>query len=132
MGPPVLRDAGEDATDVYLVGVRESTDPQSWTLLFMECLDAQDGQEIELGMDTYCLVVDPGQATSYGGVIDYRIDRETLRLTLTDQAAEALGMPVQTAFALDLTPPQIDILERGLIRVLTSGRAEVIPRALRA
>jgi hypothetical protein len=72
-------------------------------------------------------VFDPGQATYHGGVVDYRLDRGTLRLTLTDQAAEALGMPVETVFALDLTPVQVDTLERGLIRVLTSGRADAIP-----
>ena len=35
--PPVLRDAGEVDDEVYVVGVRESTDPQAWSLLFMEC-----------------------------------------------------------------------------------------------
>ena len=60
--PTVLRDAGEDDGDVYVVGVRESADPMSWTLLFMEPYDMADEQEIALGMDTYCLVVDPGQS----------------------------------------------------------------------
>jgi hypothetical protein len=48
--PDVLRDAGEDEdTSVYVVGVRESLDPDSWSLLFMECYDAEDEQEISLG-----------------------------------------------------------------------------------
>src|SRR6185436_4563776 len=89
--PPVLRDAGEDDSEVYVIGVRESTDPQSWSLLLMEFDedennennededDEDDEEEVddELerddGMDTYCLVVDPGQATYYGGVIECEI-----------------------------------------------------------
>jgi hypothetical protein len=57
--PPVLRDAGDDDGDVYVVGVRESTDPQSWSLLLMECYDEdadnEDADELEQddGMDTY-------------------------------------------------------------------------------
>jgi hypothetical protein len=39
-------------------------------------------------------------------------------------------MPVDTSFALDLTPPQVDLLGRGLVRVLTSGRADAVPQRL--
>jgi len=41
-----------------------------------------DEQEISLGMDTYCLVVDPGQWTVYGGVVECQLsdDRLVLRL----------------------------------------------------
>jgi hypothetical protein len=43
--PPVLRDAGEDDGEVYVVGIRESVDPQSWSLLLMECDDADNADE---------------------------------------------------------------------------------------
>jgi hypothetical protein len=58
----VLRDAGEAAEGGHVLGVRETRDAESWSMLFMECIDAEDKQEVALGMDTYCLVVDPGQA----------------------------------------------------------------------
>jgi hypothetical protein len=134
--PPVLRDAGEDDSEVYVIGVRESTDPQSWSLLLMEFdeddeEDADDELERDDGMDTYCLVVDPGQATYYGGVIECEIAGTELRLVLSEDAASTLGMPQRTQFILDLSPHQREMLGRGLQRVLTSGRADAVPRLLR-
>jgi hypothetical protein len=128
--PAVVSDVGEDDSDVYVVGIREAGTPDSWSLLFMECYDAEDPQEIDLGMDTYCLVVDPGQATCYGGVRECELGGGRLRLALTEEAAGRLGMPVDTNFALDLTPQQVDQLGRGLARVLTSGRADAVPQRL--
>lgn len=49
----------------------------------MECHDAEDEQEIALGMDTSCLVVDPGQATAYGGVRECELTERRLRLVLS-------------------------------------------------
>lgn len=126
----VLRDAGEDDSDVYVVGVRETMEPGSWSLLFMECLDADDEQDVEFGMDTYCLVVDPGQATHYGGVRECEIRGSELRLVLAKDAAETLGLPVEQRFVLDLPAHQLDLLGRGLRRVLTSGRQDAIPHCL--
>jgi hypothetical protein len=136
--PPVLRDAGEDDSEAYVIGVRESTDPQSWSLLLMEfddedADDEEDADELERddGMDTYCLVVDPGQATYYGGVLECEITGTELRLVLSEDAASTLGMPQRTQFILDLPPNQREMLGRGLQRVLTSGRADAIPQLLR-
>jgi hypothetical protein len=128
--PAVIGDVGEDDTDVYLIGIRESDAMDSWSLMFMEPYDAEDPQEIELAMDTYCLVVDPGQATRYGGVRECELGNGRLRLALTAEAAGSLGMPVDTSFDLELTPQQVDMLGRGLARVLTSGRADEIPQRL--
>jgi len=128
--PAVIRDVGEDDSDVYVIGLRETTDPDSWSLLLMECYDAEDPQETNLGMDTYCLVVDPGQATHYGGVRECELDGGRLRLKLTEEAAKTLDMPVDTNLALDITPQQVDLLGRGLIRVLTSGRPDAVPEPL--
>jgi Immunity protein 10 len=137
--PPVLRDVGEDDSEVYVIGVRESTDPQSWSLLLMEFDEEDEGEEGDAdeelerddGMDTYCLVVDPGQATYYGGVIECEIAGSELRLVLSEDAASTLGMPQRTQFILDLPPHQRAMLGRGLQRVLTSGRADAVPQLLR-
>lgn len=117
----VLRDAGEDDGEVYVVGVRETTDAESWSLLFMECHDSDDEQEIQLGMDTYCLVVDPGQATHYGGVLECGITGAELRLVLAEDAAAALSLPRENRFVLDISPYQLELLSRGLRRVLSSA-----------
>lgn len=129
--PSVLRDAGEGYDgEVYIVGIRESTDPDAWSLQIQECLDAADPQEIELGDDTYCLVVDPGQATFYGGVRECEITAGLFRLVLTEEAAEALGMPKHTTFELELPEDQHRVLRRGLAKVLTCGRVGERPRRL--
>lgn len=128
--PAVIGDVAEDDSDVYMIGIREADAPGSWSLLFMEPCDAEDPQEIQLGMDTYCLVVDPGQATCYGGVRECQLGGGQLRLTLTTEAAVTLSMPVDTRFILELTPQQADQLGRGLARVLTSGRAGEVPQRL--
>jgi hypothetical protein len=128
---PVLRDAGEDDGDVYVVGVRESTDSEAWSLLFIECCDLSNEQDIALGMDTYCLVVSPGQATHYGGVRECELTNGELRLLLSEDAAATLEMPPTARFVLELPSHQHELLRRGLRRVLNSGRADAIPQRLR-
>ncbi|NES16772.1 MULTISPECIES: Imm10 family immunity protein [Micromonospora] len=121
---------GDDDSEGYVLGVRESTEPGSWSLLFMECGDDLDDQEIDLGWDTYCLVVDPGQATYYGGVLACRVTDRHLYLRLTSDAAETLGLPTELTFALELPSDRISLLKRGLTRVFTSGRANAQPGTL--
>jgi hypothetical protein len=48
--PAVIGDVSEDDSDVYMSGIRETDAPDSWSLLFMEPYDAEDPQEIQLGM----------------------------------------------------------------------------------
>lgn len=129
--PAVIGDVTEDDSDVYMIGIRETSAPDSWSLLFMEPPGAEDPQDIQLGMDTYCLVAGPGQATCYGGIRECELGSGRLHLKLTAETAGTLGMPVDTSFALELlTPQQIDLLGRGLARVLTSGRASEVPQRL--
>jgi hypothetical protein len=119
--PDVLRDAGEDDGDIYVVGVRESLAPEAWSLLFIECDEDEDEE-------TYCLVVDPGQATFYGGVVSCEIsDSLLLLLRLSEEAAENLGTPSDMRFTLALDPAKLAMLRRGLFRVLTSGRSDAVP-----
>jgi hypothetical protein len=129
--PTVLAEAGEDDSDVYVLGLRHSAgEPQSWSLMFMECYDADDEQDVALGMDTYCLVVDPGQATAYGGVSQCVVAEGHLRLVLATDTARALGTPTELDFTLAMDDEQIEMVKRGLTRVLTSGRGNAVPSLL--
>jgi len=128
--PDVLRDAGEDDTNVYAVGIRESLILRSWSLMFMECYDAEDEQNISLGTDTYCLVVDPGQWTVYGGVVECELSDDRLILRLTERAAEKLRTPTDIRLGLALDSAKLEVLRRELRRVLTSGRVNAVPRRL--
>jgi hypothetical protein len=96
----------------------------------MECYDAEDEQNISLGMDTYCLVVEPGQRTVYGGVLECELSDDRLILRLTERAAERLGTPTEMGFRLALDSAKLEVLQRGLLKVLTSGRANAVPQRL--
>src|SRR5215467_2698108 len=129
--PDVLRNAGEDENDNgYVVGVRESLDSEAWSLMFMASNRAADEQEISLGWDTYCLVVDPGQWTVYGGVVECELSDDRLILRLTERAAEKLRTPTDIRLGLALDSAKLEVLRRGLRRVLTSGRANAVPQRL--
>lgn len=121
----MLRDAGEDDDGDYLVGVRESTDAESWTLVFLECFDADHERETAPGIGSYCLVVDPGQRTCHGGVVECAVSDNELLLRLTERAADALGTPTDMRFALAVDADKLAALRRGLARVLTAGRPAV-------
>jgi hypothetical protein len=79
------------------------------------------------GMDTYCLVVDPGQATSYGGVLEREVTDRHLRLALAEGAAADLGLPMRSEFSLELIEDHLATVRRGLRRVLASGRPDAVP-----
>ena len=128
--PEVIADAGEFEEYVYVVGIRESATPDAWSMLFQECFDEDDEQEIKLGMDTYCLVVDPGQRTVYGGVLAYQIDSDHLRFVLSQETADTLELPAELTFSLRLAPDVLEMLSKGLERVFTSGRPDAFPERL--
>ena len=129
-----IRDVQDSNDDIYVLGLRENTLPNSWSLLFMEAEEDSDGDEL----DSYCIVVDPGQATSYGGVVSCEIQptpelspaHHILRLRLTTEAATELEIPTDTTLALELDDNGLALLRRGLRRVLTSGRHADIPATL--
>lgn len=69
-----------------------------------------DEQDVALGMDTHCVVVDG--ATYYGGVVSWRLEGRMLTIELSEAAAVDLGI-------------------RCLRIVLPDGGAEIADVALR-
>ncbi|MBQ0895601.1 hypothetical protein KBX37_21295 [Micromonospora sp. U56] len=142
--PSVLRGAVEAEHHGYILGLYEDSDREFWSLQFMECIEP-DEQDRASGTDAYCLAAGwDGQWICYGGVVECEIgaedqptlplmppsDRSELRLALTPQAAEMLHLPTSVRFALHLTPEQLLMVKRGLVRVLTTGRPDATPRLL--
>ncbi len=127
---PTLTDVQTDTSDTFIIGIRENTDPQAWSLVLFEAEDDLDDQDRDLGMDSYCLVIEPQHATVYGSVLECELQDTTLRLRLTDDAATILGLPTDATFPLQLPPAQMNTLRTGLRRVLTSGRPNNHPRLL--
>ncbi|RKN58757.1 hypothetical protein D7193_09600 [Micromonospora costi] len=141
----MLRDAAEAHDLVYILGIREKPIAESWSLIFQECSGASEEDESR-GGDTYWIGVGRyGQWGCYGEVIECELtpsrqptlpimppsDTTDLRLVFTDQTAMDLRLPTEVHFTLRLPDQQLQIIKRGLVRVLTSGRPSSCPRLLR-
>jgi hypothetical protein len=127
----VIRTVAESDDDVYVLGLRAGDDP--WSLLLMEADPDGDPDALHSDdeFDSYCLVVDPGQMTVYGGVVEAELMGDFLRLTLTQVAAETLEMREEELLQLSIPESQREVLGRGLTRVLTSGALAFRPALLR-
>ncbi len=117
----VLRKVQDDDGDHYLIGLRESPEPTSWSIIFMESDADPDDEDIEMGMDSYCIVVDPGQATWYGGVRECQLDGNQLSMTLDSDASVALGLAERTTLELLVSQDDLAMVRNGLKRVFSSG-----------
>ncbi|MFD6826765.1 Imm10 family immunity protein [Streptomyces sp. NPDC060085] len=102
----------------------------NWVFSFQGYFDEMGEVGDRLGMDTYCLVVDPGQRTCYGGVVECLAVNSELRLVLTEEAADALKVPPNLSFTLRLPVEELAILKAALSKILTSGRSDAIPEHL--
>jgi hypothetical protein len=70
-----------------------------------------DQQDRDLGMDTYCLVIN-ASATHYGGISGWLISGDILELVLQPGAAQALDPP--HLLRIPLTPAEIQLVEERL------------------
>jgi Immunity protein 10 len=127
LGPPsTFRHAGEsEAENVYVVGMSEHPGGEGRVITFQ--VDLEDSDED----DTYCVVLDPGQHTVYGGITECVIEDGTLRLSLSPEAADELGVEPHLRFHLTLDRDQLALVSAGLRRVLTAGRPDARPHLLR-
>ncbi|MFI0241741.1 Imm10 family immunity protein [Streptomyces sp. NPDC016845] len=121
-----------DADDCLMAGVAESDDEDAFSLLFMCDFDEPDAQEVSLGMNTHCLIT-PDQGTAYGCVQEVRLDDDVLRVSLSPESLDDLGLtdPVVEA---RLQAPAEDLarLRAVLPRVLRYGRPDARPRWISA
>jgi hypothetical protein len=125
---PVLTNVQADESDSFVIGLRENTTPQAWSLMLIEAEEDPDDKDLGLSIDSYGLVTYPGQATTHGGVLECELRDTSLRLRLTTSAAEVLGLPPDTTFPLDVSPAQMATLRHGLRRVFASGTPGKRPR----
>ena len=123
--------AGVDDSDCLVAGVAERSDGTGRELIFQAPLEPPDQQDVESGMDTYCLVTEE-QGTAYGCVRELTIDGERMRLLLRDDALEDLDLPdVAIEVRLEVDTQSLDPLREMLRRILTYGRQSARPSVLR-
>lgn len=103
-----------EENDVLVVAFRY---PDSGsTIEFAQDLGEADPQDSALGMDTYSICVDAG-LVFYGGVEGWALVGDSLAFTLTEAAAEALG--VERKHTLSLVPSfDFALLSASLARVM--------------
>ena len=66
-----------------------------------------DEQEVAAGLDTYCVSTQTG-AVHYGGVDSWSLEGDELRLALTAEAADAVG--VDGGFLIQVPPDSVQNL----------------------
>jgi hypothetical protein len=117
---------GYPQDETLCAGVSEAEDGNSMALTFLCSLFEPDGQDVQLGMDTYCLVT-PDQGTVYGGVREVVL-RDGLLGVVAPDSLEALrlGDPVIEA-SLAVDAEAVEQLREGLRRILSYGRADAYP-----
>jgi immunity protein 10 of polymorphic toxin system len=116
----------------FTVGLSEDEDGMARSLVFQCCSREPDGQDIRLGLDTYCTITECA-AVHYGGVDEVTLNGHALRLVFGATASAELGLDGESAaFDLDLDIPssQLVTLADGFRRVFGYGNPEQRPRVL--
>jgi hypothetical protein len=121
----------EDSDHACLsAGVSENLDGTGFALIFQCSLREPDEQDVALGMDSYC-VVTAEQGTDYGCVTEVILKDNLLRVVVTPEATEPLGLDdTEIEATLDLDGDVIEQLRDGLRRILNYGRLSARPTTL--
>lgn len=105
-----------DDLNAFVIVFAEKEDGTGHRLEFQRSLQ-HDDQDAALGMDTYCLCSSNG-ATYYGGIAAWSINPAGLDLTLHQNAASTLGVPVRFRVGFLLPEGGLPRLGASLRRVI--------------
>ena len=122
---------GEDHDGGYRwAGVSEHPDGDGQALIFQCGLDEPDEQDVELGMDTYCLTTSAGGA-AYGCVTEAVLDGRRLRVVVASDACEPLGWQgPEIVVDIEVEDQRIEVFRGALRAVLGYGRVDARPGVL--
>ncbi len=123
LGPPTtLRHVGEHTGDgVYLIAAGENPDGGGRAITIQTDPHQPDEQPAE-PTGVYCITLEPGHATHYGGITSYKISGRRLHIQLTPAAASDLRVDPSLTFALHLDDQQLATLHAGLQRTPSTHR----------
>lgn len=107
--------------------MREAGD-EGHFFIFQGDLEEIDESERAMGWDTYHVNIDD-EETNYGGIVRCVMDRESLRIEFSPEAADALDTS-ELSLALELTDAELSEAARYLRMILLSGRASEHPELL--
>jgi hypothetical protein len=112
-----IEESNLDQTFMVSLAEQENGAGESITIAIMLVNSQQD---IDLGLDTYCVSNGWG-ATVYGGITAYRMDDRRLTLYLSQDAARRLKTRRTFVIDLQIGDDDIEKLRRGLARILGVG-----------
>jgi hypothetical protein len=116
----------------FTVALSEDEDGMARSLVFQCSSRAPDGQDIRLGLDTYCTITECA-AVHYGGVDEVTLNGRALRLVFGATATAELGLDGESAafdLDLDIPPGQLPAVADGFRRVFGYGNPEQRPRVM--
>jgi hypothetical protein len=109
----------EDA-DTFLITLADRADFPTHYIELQRSIGDYDEQDIDLGMDTYCIVTDSG-ATSYGGVVSCTMTDDSLDLEFSKEAEAKLGVKGYKII-LALSTADKALLRSGLRRLFNDEK----------
>jgi hypothetical protein len=123
--------AGVDDEYCLVAGVSERDDGIEHTLLFQAGHEPPDEQDVELGMDTHC-VVTTNQATAYGCVRELTIDGDRMQVIIASDALADPGLEnAEIRVQLAVDAQSVENLREYRGHILTYGRPDAQPAVLR-
>ncbi|MER5645473.1 Imm10 family immunity protein [Streptosporangium sp. NPDC002524] len=128
LGAMVARTVGRDEeSEMVVFGMAEHEDGTGNALIFMMSAEEPDEQEIDLGMDTYCVVREDQAGTTYGGVTRCELASGRLTLHFTAEAARELRVEPVVRVDLRIDDGGVELLRSSLREILLSGRHDQRP-----
>ena len=95
---------------------------QTGDFIVIQRAASDDPDEVELGLDGPCLVRPDGE-TAYHAVESYSIGPDAIILRLTEQGAEALGLPAVVELPHELSDADLSLLGDYMADMLGSSDA---------
>jgi hypothetical protein len=127
----IARVTGVDDVDCLVAAVAERADGTGRQLIFQASHEPPDEDDVEDGMDTYCLVTE-GQATVYGCVRELTIDGDRMHVVVDPDAVEDLGLEDSSiTVQLAVDEQSVEALRDYLRRILAYGREDAHPAVVR-
>ncbi|WP_426513267.1 Imm10 family immunity protein [Dactylosporangium sp. McL0621] len=113
--------AGVDDEYCMVAAVGERDDGTGRALIFQAGDEPPDAQDIQLGMDTYCLVTEP-HGTAYGCVRELSIDGDRMRVVVGEDALADLHLEdAEIVVELAADTQTLATFREYLARILTYG-----------
>ncbi|MFB9928302.1 Imm10 family immunity protein [Amycolatopsis halotolerans] len=110
----------DEESKILTIGFSEEADGSGRSLLIQRQLGEFSQQDVELGHDTYCLMTEDG-ATCYGGITGFVLNGSTLEVTLSEEAAGILSLPVHQSIDLDVGAEDRESVKQAMDQVFASS-----------